>query len=169
MRRVLVPFAQAVARERVASVLSAEAARSRARVAALKSRFPAAEARDVARHLVTRKRRLGTLSSGVAGLLGALSIPPSLALTAWMELSLVVDVATAYGLDVRRDAAAEEVLQLFASLRGVSVVKREGPRLLGQLGAPVCAWMAGRHLQRVGEAAVRHFEGFRRLRARATP
>ena len=166
---MLVPFAQVVAGERLAAVLGAEASRSRARVAALRARFPAAEARDVARHLVTRKRRIGTLSSGVAGLLGALSIPPSLVLTAWLELSLVVDVATAYGLDVRKGPGAEEVLRLFASLRGLSVVKREGPRLLGQLGAPVCAWMAGRHLQRVGEGAVRHFEGFRRLRARAAP
>ncbi len=166
---MLVPLAQALGRERLYAVLGAEGLRSRARVAAVRARFPAAEARDVARHLVTRKRRLGALSSGVAGLLGALSIPPSLAWTAWLELSLVLDVATAYGVDVRRGTGAEEALALFSSLRGVSAVKREGPRLFGQLGAPVSAWMAARHLQQVGEAAVRHFEGFRRLRARATP
>ncbi|MBM4378255.1 MAG: hypothetical protein FJ086_02990 [Deltaproteobacteria bacterium] len=169
MRRVLVPLAQALSRERLYAVLAAEGLRSRARVTAVRARFPAAEPRDVARHLMTRKRRLGVLSSGAAGLLGALSIPPSLALTAWLELSLLLDVATAYGLDVRRGTGAEEVLALFASARGVSAVKREGPRLLGQLGAPVSAWMAGRHLQQVGEAAVRHFEGFRRLQQRAAP
>jgi hypothetical protein len=72
-------------------------------------------------------------------------------------------------VDVRRGTGAEEVLALFTSVRGLSVVKREGPRLLGQLGAPLSAWMAARHLQRVGEAAVRHFEGFRRLQQRAAP
>jgi hypothetical protein len=156
-----------VLRARLLAVLAAEAPRSRARVAAVRRRFPAADVREVARHLVARKRRLARLAAGAAGVLGALSVPPSLLLNAWLELSLLSDVAAAYGLDGRRGLVADEVLGLFRALRGVPVLRREAPRLLGPLGAPVSAWLAGTHLERVGFAAVRHFEGFRRLGERA--
>jgi hypothetical protein len=117
---------------------------------------------------------------GVTGVFGVFAVPPDLLVMAWLELLLLVDIASLYKVNLKSDASCDELLDLFGEGNGIGPFTRSAPRALGSvvalilargplkaigravpmIASPVSAWLNNRHVQRVGDAAARHYGGF---------
>jgi hypothetical protein len=158
----------------------AETGRARARVRELRTRYPSAPQRELAQRLIDEKKRRAAMGGAASGLLGVLTLPADLALVAYLQLSLIVDIATLCDRNLKSARAREELLELFKGAQGaVNLASRSSPhlvgivaerllaarsmRLLGRalpvLAAPVTAAVNARALQVVGDEALRWYEG----------
>ncbi len=126
---------------------------------------------------------LASLSGSVSGVFGLVSVPADLVVMAWLQIRMLADIATAYGVDLRFRRARTELLGVLGEANGVGPLQRSGPKVLGRVAAvlaerggfvslgramplvaaPVTAWLNNHHIQMVGEAAL---AAVRRLRAR---
>lgn len=170
---------------RLESFVDAEAVRGRARVDELREAYPSASSREIAQHLISAKKTLAATFGGVTGVFGLITIPVDLAGMLYMELALLVEIAIAYRVPVKTPSAKEELLELFRYVNGVSPAGRSAPRIFGDVSrvyflrrgftrlstavplvaAPVTAYVNNRHIQRIGEAAIRHYEMLLQKRA----
>ncbi|MFN0062904.1 MAG: EcsC family protein [Myxococcaceae bacterium] len=171
---------------RLIDLLEAEIPRARLRVSELKSRYPSADNREVAQRLIEAKKTAAGTLGGVAGVFGWTSIAADLIAMAWLQLSLLADLATLYGQSPKSDLAKAELLDLLAYANGINPIKRSAPRLLGTLASkllerggirsfgrvlplvavPLSAYLNHRHIQQVGDEMLRHYEGFPKARAK---
>jgi uncharacterized protein (DUF697 family) len=178
---------QRLGRMRLGDLVVQEAARSRARVAELEARYPSAPARELAQRLVDAKKGLAGMVGGVSGVFGLLALPADLLLMAWLQMTLLVDVATLYKVNLRSARARGELLDLFGYATGLGPLQRAGPRLLGSVAgkalqrgglstlgralplvaAPVTAYLNNQHIQEVGDQAVRFYEGFHKAHVKS--
>jgi hypothetical protein len=167
-------------RSRVEDVIQRELPRARKRLADLEERYPSADTRELAQRLIDEKKGIASMVGGVSGVFGAVSIPADLVVMLWLELGLLVDIATLYKRNLKSENERGQLLDLFGLTNGVGPFTRSTPRALGSLAgylltrgglntlgralpvvaAPVSAWLNNQHIQRVGDAAVRHFQGF---------
>ena len=112
-------------------------------------------------------------------------ITDTLITSVWANVTMA-DIATAYGLDLRFRRARTELLGVLGEANGVGALKRSGPKVLGKVAgmvaerggfaslgramplvaAPVTAWLNNHHVQMVGEAALRQYDGFQRAAAK---
>jgi hypothetical protein len=96
-------------------------------------------------------------------------------------------VATLYKVNLKSESQRGELLDLFAQSNGVGPFTRSTPRAVGTVAgfalarsglktmgravplvaAPVSAWLNNTHVQRVGETAIRHYEGFGKARRKS--
>jgi len=175
-----------LAGQRLSSVVLGEISRSRKRVGELERHYPSAHARDLAQRLIDNKKAVAGMVGGVTGVFGLAAIPADALVMAWLELGLLVDIATAYKVNLKSGSARQELLDLYAYATGVGPLKRNGPRVLGKLvsavlqrgglkavgravplvAAPVSAYFNNQHIQNLGEEAVRHYEGFSKARTK---
>lgn len=171
---------------RMEDVVGLEAKRARARIKALKSRYPAAGPRELGQHVIESAKGLASLSGSVSGVFGLVSVPADLVVMAWLQIRMLADIATAYGVDLRFRRARTELLGVLGEANGVGPLQRSGPKLLGKMAAvlaerggfaslgramplvaaPVTAWLNNHHVQLVGEAALRQYDGFVRAAAK---
>ncbi len=171
---------RSLARARVEDVIQKEIPKARSRLTELEERYPSAKQRELAQRLIDEKKGIASMVGGVSGVFGAISIPADLVVMVWLELQLLVDVATLYKRNLKSENERAELLDLFGVSNGVGPFTRSTPRAVGTLArilltrgglntlgrampvvaAPVSAWLNNQHIQRVGEAAIRHFEGF---------
>lgn len=162
------------------TLVEREALRSRARVSALEAAYPSASPRELAQRLVDHKKGLAGMLGGVSGVFGLFGLPADLLAVAYLQLTLLVDVATLYKANLKTERARTELLDLFGYASGAGPLTRSGPKVVGTLGgmvlargglktlgralplvaAPVSAYLNNHALQTVGEQAVRHYEGF---------
>jgi hypothetical protein len=168
------------------SWLLEEIGQARARIAELGRRYPAASKRELAQRLIDDKKQVAQTGGAVAGLLGLAAIPADLALVAYLQLSLVVEIAVLHGVNLKGPSGREQLLDvmgvargdLAAAVRAVPLVasrlskaamKRLGWRTVGRVvpvvAAPVSAWLNSRDIQRMGAAALRRFDTFTRARS----
>ena len=171
---------------RMEDVVGMEAKRARARVKVLRTRYPSAGPRELGQHVIESTKSLAALSGSVSGVFGLMSVPADLVVMAWLQIRMLSDLATAYGVDLRFRRARTELLDVLGEANGVGPLKRSGPKLLGKVAAviaekggfvsigramplvaaPVTAWLNNHHVQMVGEAALRQYDGFARAAAK---
>jgi len=171
---------------RMEDVIGLEAKRARVRVKALRIRYPSAGPRELGQHVIDSTKGLASLSGSVSGVFGLVSVPADLVVMAWLQIRMLDDIATAYGVDLRFRRARTELLDVLGEANGVGPLKRSGPKLLGKVAAvvaekggftsigramplvaaPVTAWLNNHHIQVVGEAALRQYDGFARAAAK---
>ena len=163
-----------------------ELSRSRKRVTDLEQRYPSAGVREKAQRLIDEKKQVAGLVGGVSGVFGLLALPADLTVMAWLQLVLLVDLATLYKVNLKSARARTELLDMYGYATGVGPVERSGPRVLGKVAevllkkgglqtlgramplvaAPVTAYLNNQHIQKVGEHAVRFYEGFDKAHAK---
>jgi len=171
---------------RMEDVVFLEAKRARTRMKSLRTRYPSAGPRELGQHAIESTKGLASLSGSVSGVFGLVSVPADLLVMAWLQIRLLADIATAYGVDLRFRRARTELLGVLGEANGVGPMKRSGPRVLGKVAevlatrggfasvgramplvaAPITAWLNNHHIQMVGEAALRQYDGFVRAAAK---
>lgn len=168
-----------VADERFESWLLGEIGRARKRVRDLRVRYPTASPQELARRLIDRKVRWAAAGGAAGGLVGLAAIPAGGLLRAYLQMSLLVDLAVLSDRNLKSARAREELWELFrsgrAALRARSedadswisrmkerIVTTRGVRILSRmvpvLGAPVRSVMEARDLRALGVEALRYFE-----------
>jgi hypothetical protein len=171
---------------KLSDLVQQEMTRSRKRVVELEKRFPSMGERERAQRLIDEKKGMAGMVGGVTGVFGLLGLPADLTAMGYLQLTLMVDIATVYRVSLKSERARGELLDLFGYATGVGPVQRTGPRVLGKIAevmlrkggmatlgramplvaAPVTAYLNNQHIQRVGEHAVRHYEGFHKAHAK---
>lgn len=176
-----------VASTRLSDLVLQELSRSRTRVADLEKRYPSAGPKELAQHLIDGKKALAGMVGGVSGVFGLISVPADLVFMTWLQVILLVDVATLYKVNLKSDRARSELLDLLGYANGLGPLQRSSPKVLGGLAAkllakgglpafgramplvaaPITAYLNNQHIQSVGEQAVRFYEGFDKAHAKA--
>ncbi len=187
LRRLTPTGLKQLAEARISDIVAREIPRARNRVAELEKRYPSASRRELAQRLIDEKKSTAGMIGGITGIFGVLAVPPDLLVMAYLELTLLVDVATVYKGNLKSVRSRDELMDLFSESHGVGPLTRSAPRALGTfvglalaqgglkavgrtvplVAAPIAAWLNNRHVQRVGDAAVRHYEGFRKAHRKA--
>ena len=164
-----------------------EIPRARQRIGQLEETYPSAQRRELAQRLIDEKKGLAGMVGGVTGIFGLVSLPVDLSVMVWLELMLLVDIATLYKVNLKGESQRTELLDLFAQTNGVGPLTRSTPRAVGTfarfaltrgglgavgrgvplVAAPISAWLNNKHIQAVGETAIRHFEGFGKARRKS--
>lgn len=164
---------------RLSELVADEVGRSRQRVQALEQTYPSAPQREIAQRLIDAKKNVATTVGGVSGVFGLISLPADLLIMSWLQLVLLVDIATLYKVNLKSESAREQLIDLFGFANGVGPLQRSGPRLLGTaakamlekgglktlgravpfLAAPLTAYLNNAHIQKVGEHALRFYDG----------
>jgi uncharacterized protein (DUF697 family) len=176
-----------LAGERLSDVVLQEMARAKARVAAMEKRYPSAQPRELAQRLIDEKKNLAGMAGGISGVFGLISLPADLLFMAWLQLVLLVDIATLYKVNLKSSHNRGELLDLFGYANGLGPLHRASPKVLGRVvgrmlehgglksvgkavplvAAPITAYMNNHHIQTVGDQAVRFYEGFDKAHAKA--
>src|SRR5690606_14361066 len=84
--------------------------RARNRVVEIEKRYPSASQRERAQRLIDAKKSLASAIGGVTGAFGLVGIPGDLLVMSWLQIALVVDVATLYKVNLKGTRARNEVL-----------------------------------------------------------
>lgn len=172
---------------RLSDLVQQEMARARNRVAEMEKRYPSAQPRELAQRLIDEKKNLAGMVGGISGVFGLISLPADLIFMAWLQLVLLVDVATLYKVNLKSSHNRGELLDLFGYANGMGPLHRAGPKVLGRIvgkmlergglhsvgkavplvAAPITAYMNNHHIQTVGDQAIRFYEGFDKAHAKA--
>lgn len=176
-----------MANKRLSDVVLGELSRARERVADLEQRYPSAGPREKAQRLIDSKKNVAGMVGGISGVFGLASIPADLMVMAWLQIILLVDIATVYKANLKSERARSELLDLFGYANGIGPVQRAGPKVLGKVAgallekggmatigravplvaAPITAYLNNQHIQEVGDQAIRFYEGFDKARQKS--
>jgi hypothetical protein len=176
-----------LADQQLGELLEKEAGRARVRVDELTQRYPSAGPREHAQRLIDSKKQLAGVMGGVSGVFGVVTVPLDLVGMVYLQIALLAEIATVFKVNLRGEPARRELLDLFGYTHGIGPVQRSGPRLLGSLAgsllargglqtlsramplvaAPLSAYLNNQHVQQVGDAAVRHYDGWVHAHAKA--
>ncbi len=161
-----------------------QVARSRLRIAELERAHPGLDRPQLAQRLIDEKKQVATGGGAVVGMFGLAAIPADLALVAWLQVQLAIELAVLHGVNLKARTGRAELLDvlgfresdLASVLRAVPLVtgrvsaaffRRLGWRTVGRavpvLAAPITAFVNGRDIQRIGDEAMRRFGTFRRV------
>jgi hypothetical protein len=171
---------KALATQRVGDLLEREAGRARRTVDGLARRYPSATPRELAQRCVDQKKSVAGMVGGVTGVFGLVTVPLDLVGMVYLQLALLAEVATVFKVSLKSERARAELLDLFGYANGLGPVQRASPRVVGSLAAmllarggltsfsramplvaaPISAYLNNQHIQQVGEAAMRHYEGW---------
>jgi hypothetical protein len=166
--------------QRLNDIVLKEIPKARKRVATLHGTYPSASTREVGQRLIDNKKNVAGMVGGVSGVFGLASVPADLLVMSWLQIILLVDIATVYKINLKADAARNELFDIFGYANGLGPVTRAGPKVLGKLAAlllqrggletlgramplvaaPITAYLNNQHIQAVGEEALRRYEGF---------
>jgi uncharacterized protein (DUF697 family) len=169
-----------LANAQVNEVILKELTRSRERVSDMERRYPSADAREKAQRLIDGKKAIAGTVGGVSGVFGLVSVPADLLVMTYLQIVLLVDIATLYKANLKGDRGRTELMDVLGYANGVGPFQRAGPKMLGSIAgkllekgglssigralplvaAPITAYLNNQHIQAVGEEAVRFYEGF---------
>jgi hypothetical protein len=169
-----------LAEGRLTDLIAKETQRAKIRVSAIEESYPSAKTREHAQRLIDNKKNLAGMLGGISGVFGLASVPADLLLMAYLQMVLLVEIATVYRIPLKTDRARRELVDLLGYANGVGPFQRSGPKVLGTLAgkllekgglktvgravpivaAPVTAYLNNRHIQAVGDEAVRFYDGF---------
>lgn len=169
-----------VAEEKISDVVLKETARAKTKIDELQQRYPTAGPRELAQRLIDSKKSFAGMVGGVSGVFGVITVPADLGLMVYLQLALLVEVATLYKVNLKSERARQELLDVFGYANGIGPLQRASPKVIGKLAtivltkggletlgramplvaAPISAYLNNQHIQSVGEQAVRHYDGF---------
>jgi hypothetical protein len=169
-----------LAEEKISDVVLKETARAKTKIEELQQRYPTAGPRELAQRLIDSKKSFAGMVGGVSGVFGVITVPADLGLMVYLQLALLVEVATLYKVNLQSDRARQELLDVFGYANGIGPLQRASPKVIGKLAtivltkggletlgkamplvaAPISAYLNNQHIQQVGEQAVRHYDGF---------
>lgn len=178
---------KALGRERLSDIIDQEASRARRKLDELTARYPSAQPRELAQRFVDDKKQLASMVGGITGVFGLATVPIDYLGMTYLQLSLLVEIATVFKVNLKPATAKTELVDLFGYANGLAPGKRLSPRVLGSLAglllarsglatlskamplvaAPVSAYLNNQHIQKVGDAGVRHYEGWGRAHQKA--
>jgi hypothetical protein len=187
LRKLTPAEVKRLAGARMSDLVAQEVSRARVRVADLEKRYPSASPKELAQRLIDEKKQLAGMVGGVSGVFGLISLPADLVFMAWLQLVLLVDVATLYKVNLKSERNRSELLDLFGYANGMGPLHRASPKVLGRVAAkmlekgglgslgkavplvaaPITAYINNQHIQSVGDQAVRFYEGFDKAHAKA--
>lgn len=164
-------------KERLIAFIDREAVRAKARIDAIERDSPRSSRREISQRLIDSRKATASAVGGVTGIFGFVTIPLDLAGMAYLELALLVDIAVAYGVVLKNRSAKDELLHLFSDTNGFGAASRASPRVAGSvakallargglkristamplIAAPISAYLNNHHVQKIGDAAVRHY------------
>lgn len=180
LRRFTPSNLKKLANTRVNEVVMRELARSKERVAQMERTYPSAGMREKAQRLIDGKKAIASTVGGVSGVFGLISVPADLLIMTYLQVVLLVDIATLYRANLKSDRGRTELLDILGYANGVGPFQRAGPKMLGSIAgkllergglssigralplvaAPITAYLNNQHIQAVGDEAVRFYEGF---------
>lgn len=180
VRRLSPANLKKLANVQLSELIEKEAVRARARVDELTKRYPSAGARELSQRLIDQKKSVAAMVGGVTGVFGLVSVPVDLVGMLYLQLSLLVEVATVFKSPLKSERERQELIDLLGYANGIGPVQRSGPKVLGSVAqlllakgglkglsramplvaAPVSAYLNNQHIQDVGESAIRHFDGW---------
>ena len=169
-----------LARMQLSELVEREASRAHAKVDELRQRFPTAGDREISQRFVDSKKQVASMIGGISGVFGVATVPLDLVGMAYLQISLLAEVGTVFRADLKSERGRQELLELFGYSNGISPVQRASPRVLGSLAgvllrrggltvlgramplvaAPISAYLNNQHIQHIGDAAVRHYDGW---------
>lgn len=164
----------------LSELIEKEAARARVRVDELTQRYPSAGPRELSQRLIDQKKGVASLVGGVTGVFGLVSVPIDLVGMLYLQLSLLTEVATVFKSPLKSERERQELVDLLGYANGIGPVQRSGPKVLGTVAqlllakgglkglsrtmplvaAPISAYLNNKHVQEVGDSAIRHFDGW---------
>ncbi|MDP3236590.1 MAG: hypothetical protein Q8S33_09495 [Myxococcales bacterium] len=171
---------KSLANERLSDLIDKEAVRARASLEELQQRYPSAGPRELSQRLIDSKKQVASMLGGVTGIFGAVTVPVDLVGMVYLQLVLLVEVGTVFKADFKNERGKKDVLDLFGYANGIGPVQRASPKVLGSLAAlvltktglkaigramplvaaPISAYLNNQHVQRVGDSAIRHYDGW---------
>lgn len=166
--------------ERLSDVVEKDAERAKKKLEDLTQRYPSAGPRELAQRFIDDKKTMASMVGGVSGIFGILSVPPDLLVMTYLQLQLLVEIATLYKVNLKSERARAELLDVFGYANGIGPLQRASPKLVAKLAsyaltkggleaigkavplvaAPISAYLNNQHIQSVGDQAVRHYDGF---------
>ena len=169
-----------LARMQLTDLIEREAIRAQPRVDELRQRFPSAGERELSQRFVDSKKQLAGMVGGISGVFGVATVPLDLVGMAYLQIALLAEVGTVFKADLKSERGRQELLELFGYSNGIGPMQRAGPRVVGSLAgvllrrggltvlgramplvaAPISAYLNNQHIQRIGDAAVRHYDGW---------
>ncbi|TMA22043.1 MAG: hypothetical protein E6J85_05990 [Deltaproteobacteria bacterium] len=175
-----------VAKDKLESLYLEQIVRARKRVDDLRTRYPSAQAGEMAQRLIDHKKAWASTGGALSGLFGLISVPADIAFVTLLQLALIMEIALVFRTNLKSARARSEVFEVLGYSNGadtVNLASRAGPKIfaraaekilakkgLAQLGravpvvaAPVVAWLNNKDIQRAGEAAVRFYGTMRQL------
>lgn len=169
-----------LANTRLSDLIEREAARARDRVDEMRKRYPTAGDREISQRFIDSKKSMAGMVGGISGVFGVATVPLDLVAMAYLQIALLAEVGTVFKADLKSEHGRQEVLELFGYSNGIGPVQRASPRVLGSVAAvlfrrgglsalgramplvaaPISAYLNNHHVQQVGDAAVRHYDGW---------
>ena len=166
--------------EQLSELIEKESVRARAKVDLLHQRYPTAGPRELAQHLIDSKKSIAGMVGGITGVFGLVTVPVDLVGMVYLQVSLLTEIATVFKVVLKNESARNELLDLFGYANGIGPVQRASPKVVGSLAAlllargglkalsramplvaaPVSAYLNNHHIQQIGDAAVRHYDGW---------
>jgi len=176
-----------LADEKITVVVLKETTRAKVKIDELSQRYPTAGPRELAQRMIDSKKAFAGMVGGVSGVFGIATLPADLGLMVYLQLALLVEVATLYKVNLKSERARQELLDVFGYANGIGPLQRASPKLVGKLAtlllqkggletfgramplvaAPISAYLNNQHIQQVGEQAIRHYDGFTAAHAKA--
>jgi hypothetical protein len=166
--------------QRLNDIVLKEIPKARKRVTELQGTYPSASTRELGQRLIDNKKNVAGMVGGVSGVFGLASVPADLLVMSWLQIVLLVDIATLYKVNLKAEPSRNELFDIFGYANGMGPVTRAGPKVLGKLAAtllqrggletlgramplvaaPITAYLNNQHIQSVGDEALRRYEGF---------
>jgi len=167
--------------QRLQDIVTREIPRAKKRVQELERTYPSATPRELGQRLIDTKKNVAGMVGGVSGVFGLVSLPADLLVMSWLQLVLLVDLATLHKVNLKSEGARQELFDIFGYANGLGPLTRAGPKVLGKVAgtllkrggletigkamplvaAPVTAYLNNQHIQAVGDEALRRYEGFK--------
>lgn len=172
-----------LANARLSDLVLKEVGKSKDRVTELEKSYPTAPVKEKGQRLIDGKKGLAGMFGGISGVFGVAAVPADLLALTWLQLVLLVDIATLYKVNLKTEARRNELLDLFGRINGIGPMQRSGPKVLGKvaqvllekggwklmgravpvIAAPISAFLNNQHIQDVGDEALRYYEGLAKV------
>ena len=72
---------------------------------------------------------------GVSGIFGILSVPPDLMVMTYLQLQLLVEIATLYKVNLKTERARGELLDVYGYANGIGPLQRASPKVVAKLAS----------------------------------
>lgn len=171
---------KSLANERLSDLIDKEAVRARTSLEDLQQRYPSAGPRELSQRYIDSRKQAASVLGGVTGVFGAVTVPVDLVGMVYLQLALLVEIGTVFKADFKNERGKKDVLDLFGYANGIGPIQRASPKVLGSLAAmvltktglkalgramplvaaPISAYLNNQHVQRVGDSAIRHYDGW---------